>query len=289
MLHGAIIYPEPPDESFIASLHAIRHVKWEAIVSTENGRLFRDPGKILPAHCNMVNILDPVYTTFGFLESLVRKGCHLFLTEKQKMTSGERIKLTALAEEGNTFIQIRNDLLFHPFLVAEGKYSQESKLVEIHQSAPGRPGALQDMLYNNLLLVLRIIDSDPSHTSVCAIPNSGYQPDVVNIHLTFHNGSAASLTLSFNGKRKDHLLSVHDAGGEMRYQFGEENQSTSALKSTSENAKAIDNVLLFKQIAYFSDCILKKRCQRFGFNDEAKTYRLIEKINQKLEFSSVLI
>jgi len=285
MLHGALIYPEQPEEAFIAALHTIRHVKWEAILAAKSGQLIKDPGRMLPAHCNMVSILDPVYTSFGFLEGLVRKGCHLFLTEKQKMTSGERFKLTALAEEGNTFIQIRNDLLFHPFLLTEGKSRQESKLVEIHQTAPGRPGALQDMLYNNLLLILRIIDSDPSHTSVCAIPNAGSQPDVVNLHLNFHNGSAASLTLSFNGKRKEHRMLVHDAGGEGKYHFGEEYQSETDLQPTSTYHQSTDNSILLKQIAYFSDSILKKRCQRFGFNDEAKTYRLLERINQKLEFS----
>lgn len=289
MLQGAIIYPELPDDSFIAALHAIRQVKWEAIISSANGRVLKDPGKMLPAHCNMISILDPDYTSFAFLEGLVRKGCHLFLTEKQKMTSGERIKLTALAEEGNTFIQIRNDLLFHPSFHSEGTFGQEAKLVEIHQAEPGRPGALQDMLYNNLLLILRIIDSDPSHTSVCAIPNSGYQPDVVNLHLNFHNGSAASLTLSFNGKEKEHLLTVHNAAGEMRYKFNGASQTSSAFNSMAEHTKISDNNLLVSQIAHFSECILRKRCQRFGLNNEAKTYRLLEKINQKLEFSSVLI
>ena len=289
MLHGAIIYPELPDDSFVTALHAIRHVKWEAILSTVNKRRFKETEKLLPAHCNLVNILDPEYTTFGFLEGLVRRGCHLFLTEKQRMSSGERIKLTALAEEGNTYIQIRNDLLFHPSFLTEGKFNQESRLIEIHQVEPGRPGAMQEMLYNNLLLILRMVNSEPSHTSVCAIPNSGYQPDVVNLHLAFHNGSAASLTLSFNGKKREHQLSVHDAGGEMKYQFNELHLSSSSYHSASDTVNLTNNTLLFKQIAYFSDCILKKKCQRFGLNDEAKTYRLLERINQKLEFNAVLI
>jgi len=289
MLHGAIIYPELPDNSFVTALHAIRHVKWEAILSTVNRQRFKETEKLLPVHCNLVNILDPEYTTFGFLEGLVRRGCHLFLTEKQRMTTGERIKLTALAEEGNTYIQIRNDLLFHPSFLAEGKFKQESRLIEIHQVEPGGPGTMQEMLYNNLLLILRMVDSEPSHTSVCAIPNSGYQPDVVNLHLTFHNGSAASLTLSFNGKKREHQLSVHDTGGEMKYQFNELNLASNSYHSKTNIQNPANNSLLFKQIAYFSECILKRKCQRFGLNDEAKTYRLLEKINQKLEFSAVLL
>jgi len=289
MLHGAIIYPKLPDDSLITALQAIRHVVWDPFVSTVNRRFFNDPDKLLPEHCNLAIVLDPEYTTFGFLEGLVRRGCHLFLTEKQRLSTAERTKLTALAEEGNTYILIRNDLLFHPIFLSEGKFNQKSKLIEIHQVEPGHPGALQEMLYNNLLLILRMVDSEPSHTSVCAIPNSGYQPDVVNLHLNFHNGSAASLTLSFIGKRKEHLLSVHDAEGEMKYQFNELDLSSITGKNATEDLKSSGNLLLFSQIAYFSDCILKRRSQRFGLNDEAKTHKLLEKINQKLEYSAVMI
>ena len=288
MLHGAILYPCEPDETFIASLHAIRRVKWDAVIHTANRKSQSIPDDILPGHCNMVTILDPECTSFGFLAGLVRKGCHLFLTEKQKMTSDERMNLIRLAEEGNTFIQIRNDLLFHPSFLADERNGAESKFIEIHHVAPGRPGTLQEMLYSNLLMILRIVDSEPSGISVCSIPNSGYQPDVVNLHLNFNNGSAASLTLSFTGDKKEHLLSIHSAREVMNYNFKENNLFPPSFNPGFESTLLFSNDLLFEQIAYFAECILRKD-QRFGLNDEAKTFRLIEKINQKLEFSSVLI
>lgn len=239
--------------------------------------------ELLPAHCDLVVILDPVFTSFPFLASLVRKGCHLFLTERQMMNSAERMKLIELAEEGNTFIHIRNDLLFHPTFLNEGKQNFQAKLIEIHQVAPKSPGLLQEMLYNNLLMVLRMVDSEPSRISVCAIPHSIHAPDVVNLHLNFHNGSAASLTISFQGKKREHLLSVHDSNGVSHYNFLEKKTDTSLLKAASLANELIYNNLLFKQITYFSSCISERRCHRYGLNDEAKTLRLLEKINQKLE------
>jgi len=289
MLHGTILYPGVADDSFISSLHTIRHVKWASVISTLNRRLLTIPDNQFPAHCNMVIILDPDFTSFGFLAGLVRKGCHLFLPEKQLMTPDERMNLIQLAEEGNTFIQIRNDLLFHPFFLAEEKNRTKSKLIDIRQVVTGRPGTLQELLHSNLLMILRIVDSEPSRISVCAIPNTGFQPDVVNLHLNFNNGSAASLTLSFHGKKKEHLLSVHDSSGVTNYNFDEIDPLSMPPIPGFGNKLHSDNNLLLRQIAYFSDCILKKDYQRFGLNEEAKTFGLIGKINQKLELGAVVI
>ena len=289
MLHGAIIHPEEPDDSFIASLHAIKSLKWETIISSINLNFFGNPEHLIPAQCNLAAILDQKFTSFAFLSILVRRGCHLFLTEKQLMSSAEREKLIQLAEEGNTFIQIRNDLLVHPTFVNNAKSKSESKLIEVHQVAPGRPGALQEMLYSNLFMILKIVQSEPSRISVCAIPNTGYQPDVVNLHLTFHNGSAASLTLSFIGKEKEHIFSVHAPNGVTNYNFKENDFRQASITSGKKHDRPSDNQLLFKQITSFSDSILRKEFHQLGLNYEANTFRLIEKINQKLEFSSVLI
>ncbi len=289
MLHGAIIHPGEPDDSFIASLHAIKSVKWETVISSFNLNFFGNPEHLIPLHCNLVTILDPEFTTFAFLSILVRRGCHLFLTERQLMSSSEREKLIQLADEGNTFIQIRNDLLVHPTFVSNGKNKSESKLIEIHQMEPGRPGALQEMLYSNLFMILKIVHSEPSRISVCAIPNTGYQPDVVNLHLNFHNGSAASLTLSFVGNEKSHIFSVHDQNGVTNFNLTGNDYPRDNIQSGKSEDLQSGNQLLIMQMASFSESILKLDFQHHGINDEANTFRLMEKINRKLEFSSVLI
>ncbi len=289
MLHGVLIYPGEPEGSFISSLRTIRLVKWEAVLVSPEGEDHGVYDGILPKHCNLVVILDPDFTSYGYLSGLVRSGCHLFLTEKQKMNSSERMKLIQLAEEGNTSIQIRNDLQFHPSFKNGGKNGTESKLIEIHHVVPGKPGRLPEMMYSNLLMTLKIIDSEPSRVSVFSIPNSGFQPDLVNLHLNFQNGSAASLTLSFTGLKKEHLLSVHSAKGVKTYNFKEDNYQTLEFAPGQEHSQLFENALLVKQIADFSQSILRKSYQRSGLSEETKTFHLIEKINQKLEFSSVLI
>ena len=288
MLHGALLFPGVPDESFIHSLHSIKGVKWEALISTLGKDNAEVTEELLTENCNMINIFDPDFTTFGFLSGLVRQGCHLFLPEIQRMNSTERMNLIQLAEEGNSLIQIRNDLLFHPSFEDKEKMENDSKLIEIHQVAPNRPDALQEILYSNLLMIMRLVNSDPSHISVCAIPNSVYPPNTVNLHLKFNNGSAATLTISFKGRRKEHLLSVYGSGGVLNYNFEGKINFPPAMNPGIKNSQSFGNNLLYKQITYFSECILKKDCKRFALNDEAKTFLLIEKINQKLEYSSVL-
>ena len=288
MLHGVLIYPNEPDSAFTASFQAIKGLKWESFIPTMNGRYFGGYDLLLTSHFNLVAILDSNFTTFGFLSGLVRNGCHLFLPEKQEMTSRERIKLIQLAEEGNTSIQIRNDLLFHPTFHAYTKNHAESKLIEIHHFAPGKHGKTQEMLYSNLLMTLKIIDSDPFRMSVCAIPNSAYAPDVINLHVSFHNGSAATLTLSFTGRKKEHNLSVHTAKGVMTYSFKENNLHPLSLNPGQDRINLFNHELLIRQIGHFADCIARQGFQKSGLSAETKTLHLIEKINQKLELSAVL-
>jgi hypothetical protein len=173
--------------------------------------------------------------------------------------------------------------------LANGHSESSAKLVEIHQVAPGKTDSMQEFLYHNVLMALRIVDSEPSRISVCSIPNSGFKPDMVNIHLNFHNGSAASLTLSFNGKKKEHLLSVHDSTGLTNFNFTENNQRATSFHCGLNNERSSGNQILIKQIAFFADCILKKGFDRIGLNKEESTYRLIEKINQKLAYSEIWV
>jgi predicted dehydrogenase len=279
MIHGVVIYPGKPDESFIASLHTIRNVKWQAFITTGEVGHVDTFDKLHPGNGKLVVILDPASTTFGYLSGLVRNGCHLFLTENQLMTNEDRVKLNQLAEEGNTLIQIRHDLLFHPSLAAAAKKSHEIKLIEIHHFEPNEPDRLQEMLYSNLMMILKIAGSEPSRLNVCSISNSGNQLGVVNLHLNFHNGSAASLTLSFNGEKKEHLLSLHSGKGSTNYNF----------KETGAFPGQFGNNQLTRQIAGFSESILKKNHQRFYLSEVARTFQLIEKINRKLAFNVQLV
>ena len=279
MIHGLVVYPGKPDEFFIASIHTIRNVKWHVILPSKEVNRADTLNKLQPAHGNMVIILDSECTSFEYLSGLVRTGCHLFLTENQRMTYEEKVILNQLAEEGNTFIQIRNDLLFHPSLTAAAKKSREIKLIEIHHFAPAKPDRLQEMLYSNLLTIFKIAGSEPNRMSVCSIPDSENQPCLVHVHLNFHNGSAASLTLSFSGVTEEHLLSVHSSQGATNYNF----------KEAGIIQGEISNNQLIKQITSFADAIQRKNQQRFYLSEEARTFQLIEKINKKLEFNSVLV
>lgn len=288
MLHGAFLYSGVPDELFTASLHSIRGVRWVTAAPAIRNPTGAGISDQLLQNCNMVAVLDPDLTSYDYLSELVRRGCHLFLTEKQKMSPDERMKLIHLAEEGNTLIQFRNDLLFHPSFAAGNLNRLETKLVVLQQVAPQKHYMLQEMLYCNLLMTLKIIDAEPSRINVCSIPSSGEPAEIVNLHMNFNNGSAASLTFSFNGRKNEHLVSIHSTQGTISYNFEENNHFPTSFNHASGKKSFSDNWLLFKQLNHFTESILKKSGQRNVLSEETKTFILIEKINQKLVSGSVL-
>lgn len=288
MLQGAILISGEPDNKLIASLQSIRGVKWQPVFAPEEDSEDLLQGECIPENCNLVTVLDYAHTSFDSLSGLVRRGCHLFLTEKQRMTSDERRRLIHLAEEGNTLIQFRNDLLFHPSFASANKYRPEINLIVLQQVEPGNYGMLQEMLYSNLLLTLKITNAEPSRVNVCSIPSANGNAGVVQLHLHFNNGSAASLTLSFTGREKEHLLSIHTSTGKRTYNFADDTRYTTGLTTGVEGVEQTDNQLLFRQINHFAESILKKSCQRNVLSAETKTFNLIERINQKLELDTVL-
>ncbi len=289
MLHAAIVCPGEPDKILLDSLRKIRLVKWEVVVDGSIGQFSRNLDDILNSQCNFVAVLDSNFTSFDFLSALVRNGCHLFLPGKQEMTSPERTNLIRLAEEGNTSIRIRNDLLVHPSLSEFNTKTYDAQLIDIKHFAPGKPYKLQEMMYDNLLMVLRMVDAEPSRMSVCSIPNSDYQPDVVNIHLNFNNGSAANLTLSFTDGKKEHLLSIHSTKGLIHCNLRDYNNYNSSFAGSIEKSLELEEELLLKQISIFSEAITRKNCHKEGLSAEARSFQLIEKINRKLELSLVLL
>jgi hypothetical protein len=204
------------------------------------------------------------------------------------MTAEERRMLVELAIEGNTIIQIRNNLLFHPSLSSSDRELSTSKLIEIHHTSPGRYSELEEMLFCNLLLIVRIANSEPRSLNVCTIQGAGYFPDILNLYLTFNNGSAASLTFSFLGKKGEHSVVVHSASGANIYNFKENSSSSKFYDSKTYSSIAFGNKLIFRQIEALLAGLENNQVPDFTLSDEMKTYDLIEKVSNKLEYRAVL-
>jgi predicted dehydrogenase len=293
MLSTAIILPGDADLLPLSSLHLIRGVEWEGIFhsgkkqnhSITRASIFSSP-EIMPRLCDLLIVIDPDYCNFEYLSFAIRNGCHLFLSDKLKLTIEERSQLIHLANEGGTYIKVQNDFLFHPFQEKIKSQSNHTCFIEVSQSAPSQPNRLNELLLNNLLMILRAADSQLHKFNVfCGTIPLG-PPDILNVHLQFKNASVASLTLKFIEQNPSHILSIYTGGEITTFDFGHDKIDHYPVKEPHGVISKSAHDPLQEQIADFVKNIAEKNNPGFSLHDEIQVFQLIEKIKEKIEFQS---
>jgi len=296
MLSAAIILPGEAEMLPFDSLHAIEGVEWDGIFYSgkkihhafDRALIFTSP-EIIPLICDLLIVIDPNFCTSEYLSFAIRNGCHLFLSDKLKLTSNERKQLIHLATEGGTYIQIQNDFLFHPFQEKIRSQSNRTCFIEAAQTAPTKPDRLNELLLNNLLMILRAAGSPVHKLNVFCGTVPSRQPDVLNIHINFKNGSVATLTLKFSEQHESHILSVHARGEVTTFDFLTNKTSHHPFSGLKKVISKASPDPLQEQITDFVKNIAEKNNPGFSLDDEIQVFSLMEKIKEKIEISSFTI
>jgi len=293
MLSAAIILPGDAEMLPFNSLRSIEGVEWDGIFYSgkkkhlifDRALIFSSP-EIIPLICELLIIIDPNFCTFEYLSFAIRNGCHLFLSDKLNLTTDERKQLIDLSNEGSTYIQIQNDFLFHPFQEKIRNQTSRTCFIEASQSVPAQPDRLNELLLNNLLMILRSAASPVHKFNVFCGTVPSRQPDVLNVHISFKNGSVATLTLKFIELQEVHFLSIHAGGKVTIFDFIKNKIShcpESRLKSVTSKSSPDP---LQEQITDFVKNITEKTNPGFSLDDEIQVFLLMEKIREKIEMNS---
>ncbi len=296
MLSTAIILPGEAEMLPFNSLRNIEGVEWDGIFysgrkvhQTHDRALIYSSPEIIPLICDLLIVADSHFCTFDYLSFAIRNGCHLFLSDKLKLTSGERRQLIHLANEGGTYIQIQNDFLFHPFQEKIRNKNNQTCFIEAKQSVPHQTNRLNELLLNNLLMILRAAGSTVHKLDVFCGTLSNQAPDVLNIHINFKNGSVATLTLTFIETQEVHLISLHTGGEVTTFDFVQ--NKIIHLPEKDKNRKLIhtSNDLFQEQIIDFIKNINEKNNPGFSLDDEILVFLLMERIREKMKINSFIL
>jgi len=293
MLSTAIILPGEEETFPFDSLRTISGVEWDGIFysgkrqhpSFDRSLIFSSP-EIIPLICDLLIVIDPLFCTFDYLSFAIRNGCHLFLSDKLKLTTDERKQLVLLANEGGTYIQIQNDFLFHPFQKKIRNNSNQTTFIEAFQTAPEKYDQMDELLSNNLLMILRAAGSMVHKVDVFRCANQLQNPDVLKIHITFKNGSDAELTLKFNESDEVHLLSVDAAGEVTIFDFVRNKISHLPKNELRKILKGVSSNPLQLQISEFIENIAQKNNPGYSLSDEMVVFLLMDTIREKLKTTS---
>ena len=117
----------------------------------------------------------------------------------------------------------------------------------------------------------------------CGALPSG-EPDIINIHLNFKNGSVASLKLKFiEHGEEDHYLSIHSGGEITLFDFTKNSIKYWTGNQLSKIEGEISTNPLLEQIGVFVKNINENSNPGFSLTDEMVVFLLMEKIRKKIE------
>ena len=298
MLSTAIILPGETEKLPFEIFRTIEGVEWDAIFYSgkrmtspfSRSQIFSSP-EIIPLLCDLLIVVDPQFCTFEYLSFAIRSGCHLFLTDKRTLNTEEHKQLVHLANEGGTHIRIQNDFLFHPLFEQIRNQTNRTAFIEASQTAPGKYNQINELIYNNLLVILRAAGSLVHKVDVFCGTLPSMKPDVINIHMNFKNGSVATLTLKFLEQEAVHFLSIHTGGEITIFDFARNKVNCWPEINSEKPLKDLPDNPLKEQISDFVRTVESKKNPGLSLNDEITVFLLMEKIRKKIEsqFDNILV
>ena len=295
MLSTAIILPGDTEMFTFNSLRTIQGVEWDGVFlsgkrqhpSFDRSLIYSSP-ELIPLICDLMIVVDPQFCTMDYLSFAIRNGCHLFLSDKLSLTDEERKQLVHLADEGNTYIRIQNDFLFHPFHEKIKAESNNAAFIEVTQISTSKHERIDKLLNDNLLMILRAAGSSVQKVDVLCGLLTSQEPDFINVDLNFKNGTVAALRMVFSEQDETHLLSVHTGKKVSIFDFTQnkitylpENGSGKTLTETTMNP-------LTEQISDLIGDIREKKTPCFSLEHEITVLLLMEKIRKNIENQAIL-
>ena len=294
MLSTAIILPGNTEMFTFDSLRAIQGVEWDGIFfsgkrqhpSFDRSLIYSSP-EIIPLICDLLIVVDPQFCTLEYLSFAIRNGCHLFLSDKLILTDDELKQLVHLAEEGNTYIRIQNDFLFHPFHKKIKVESNDAAFIEVCQTSPSKKERINKLLNDNLLMILRAAGSSVQKAEVFygLLPP---QESDIDVHLNFKNGSVATLRMVFSEQEETHFLSIHTRDEVTIFDFVQNKIRYLPDNSSGKIEMEITMNPLVEQISEFICNIRERKSPGFSLEYEITVLLLMEKIRKKIEYQSIL-
>ena len=291
MLSTAIILPGEAEMFPINSLRNIAGVEWDGIFYSgkrehpifDRALIYSSP-EIIPLLCDLLIVVDPAFCSLEYLSFAIRNGCHLFLSDKLNLSKDERKQLIHLANEGGTFIRIQNDFLFHPFNEKIRVASNYASFIEVSHTVKSKKEKLNELINDNLLMIFQAAGSQiHKYDLFCGTLPSG-EPDIINIHLNFKNGSVASLKLQFiEHDEEGHYLSIHSGGEITLFDFTKNSIKYWPGNHLNNLEEEVSTNPLLEQIGEFVRNITENSNPGFSLTDEMMVFLLMEKIKKKIE------
>lgn len=157
--------------------------------------------KDLVEHCDVVDVVTPTLSHYECAALALRKSKHVFIEKPLTNTLSEARKLSNLAREANTKVQVGHVERFNPAFLAAQKYCGQPLFIEAHRLAQFNPRGTDvpvvlDLMIHDIDIILNIVKANIRRISASGVAVVSDSPDIANARIEFDNGCVANLTAS---------------------------------------------------------------------------------------------
>lgn len=187
-----------------------KSVKAQEVFSLNSFKSIKD----LIEHCDVVDVVTPTLSHYDCAALALRKSKHVFIEKPITNTLGEARKLSNLAREADTKVQVGHVERFNPAFLAAKDFIGQPMFIEAHRLAQFNPRGTDvpvvlDLMIHDIDIVLNIVKASIRRISASGVAVVSDSPDIANARIEFDNGCVANLTasrISMKNMRKTRLF-----------------------------------------------------------------------------------
>jgi len=246
---------------------------------------------------NDSDALDIVFINtpfFPLISGFIKASKHLYIEPKLLEGSHQGDSLLNLSQEAKAKIQIGFTDRFNSALLTARPFINDPVFIEVQQMVPYLPAyantsVVEDLMIHDIDIVLSIIKGNIKRVHATGINVFGKNPDIVNAHLEFDNGTTVNLTAN--------RIATEDT---RRFQFYKHYSrvETDLLKLNSKifekkkgqfsvkKLKTTQNHALTAALTSFYHSIAKNTEPQVSISDGCQALRIAAMISDKIEMIS---
>ena len=184
--------------------------------------------------CRDVNTLD-----FEIVRQMIRFGKHVFVDGFREWSSGEIEEIEKLLIESRTVFQFGNTLFGLPIISSALQLINKPRFIRVEKHGPvPKKGQFDNWIFENLSeefdLMQRIMKSPIRSISARPMFLFGEDPDLLNIHIEFHNDAICHVSVGRALNKNTHRILVYQKENMLEIDLAENQLSESRMSLSSD-------------------------------------------------------
>ena len=177
---------------------------------------------------------DVITLDFEVIRQMIRFGKHVFIDGFREWSCGEIEEIEKLRNESRTVFQFGNTLFGLPIISSSLQLINKPRFIRVEKHGPvPKKGQFDNWIFENLSeefdLMQRIMKSPMRSISARPMFLFGEDPDLLNVHIEFHNDAICHLSVGRAIAKNTHRFQVYQKENMLEIDLAENQLSESRM------------------------------------------------------------